>query len=445
MMQWLFKGFRYIEKAEAKPPYDKTSRRLRLQTIVRLRWLAVAGQTATVLIVAFWLEFPLPLMPCCLLIALLAWVNLFLTLRYPATHRLEPPAAFALLGLDLFQLCALLFMTGGLANPFCVLVCVPVIISFASQPIRYSLALIAMAMVCITDLAFSPFPLPWYAGYPIIVQSVMQLGVWCAIASTMAFAAFYAYRVSMEASQLAEALAATELVLQREKHLSQLDGLAAAAAHELGTPLATISVVAKEMERELGKDERYSEDVALLRSQSERCRDILRRLTTLSSEDEAHMRQLPLSSMIEEVIAPHRGGDIRLELIERSPRSGEPVLARNAGIMYGLGNLIENAVDYARRQVTVSVGYDARVLDIVIEDDGTGYSPDVLARIGEPYVTSRQRDDTAGGLGLGLFIAKTLLERSGAALAFENRDPQTSGARITISWPLVLIESNSTK
>ncbi|MEF0940601.1 ActS/PrrB/RegB family redox-sensitive histidine kinase [Rhizobium sp. BR 362] len=432
--------------ADAKPQDDHhTSRRLRLQTLVRLRWLAVGGQTVTVMIVAFWLKFAVPLLACCVLIACLAWINFFLTLRYPPTHRLEPPAAFALLGLDLLQLCGLLLITGGLANPFSALVCVPVIISFASQPIRYSMALIVLAMICITGLAFSPFPLPWYDGVEINVHSVMQLGVWCSIASTMAFAAFYAYRVSMEATQLADALSATELVLQREKHLSQLDGLAAAAAHELGTPLATISVVAKEMERELSQDDRFREDVALLRSQSERCRDILRRLTTLSSEDEAHMRRLTLSSMMEEIIAPHREFGIKLELIEKSPRTGEPVLNRNAGIMYGLGNLIENAVDYARKKVTVTVEYDPNTLTIVIEDDGNGYSADILTRIGEPYVTTRQRDDTAGGLGLGLFIAKTLLERSGAVLSFGNRDPETPGARIRVEWPRMLIDSNSTK
>ncbi|WP_205587414.1 ActS/PrrB/RegB family redox-sensitive histidine kinase [Rhizobium jaguaris] len=432
--------------ADAKPQDEHhTSRRLRLQTLVRLRWLAVGGQTVTVMIVAFWLKFPMPLLACGVLIACLAWINFFLTLRYPPTHRLEPPAAFALLGLDLLQLCGLLLITGGLANPFSALVCVPVIISFASQPIRYSMTLIVLAMICITGLAFSPFPLPWYGGAQVNVHSVMQLGVWCSIASTMAFAAFYAYRVSMEATQLADALSATELVLQREKHLSQLDGLAAAAAHELGTPLATISVVAKEMERELSHDDRFREDVALLRSQSERCRDILRRLTTLSSEDEAHMRRLTLSSMMEEIIAPHREFGIKLELIEKSPRTGEPVLNRNAGIMYGLGNLIENAVDYARKKVTVTVEYDPDTLTIVIEDDGNGYSADILTRIGEPYVTTRQRDDTAGGLGLGLFIAKTLLERSGAALTFGNRDPETPGARIRIEWPRMLIDSNSTK
>ncbi|APO72921.1 sensor histidine kinase RegB [Rhizobium etli 8C-3] len=429
-----------------KPQNDRhSSRRLRLQTLVRLRWLAVGGQAATVFIVAFWLKFPLPLLASSLLIAALAWVNFFLTMRYPPTHRLEPPAALALLGLDLLQLCALLFITGGLANPFAALVCVPVIISFASQPIRYSVALLLFAMVCITILAFSPFPLPWFNGAEIDVHNVMQFGVWCSIASTMVFAAFYAYRVSMEASQLADALAATELVLQREKHLSQLDGLAAAAAHELGTPLATISVVAKEMERELKDDDRFREDVQLLRSQSERCRDILKRLTSLSAEGDAHMRRLPLSSMIEEIIAPYREFPIEVELIEKSPRKGEPVTERNAGIMYGLGNLIENAVDYAREKVTVTVEHDHNKVLIVIEDDGIGYAPDILTRIGEPYVTKRQKEDTAGGLGLGLFIAKTLLERSGAALIFQNRDPESEGARIRVEWPRMLIDANSTK
>ncbi|QYA01819.1 ActS/PrrB/RegB family redox-sensitive histidine kinase [Rhizobium sp. B21/90] len=432
------------ENESLLPGNHHTSRRVRLQTLVRLRWLAVGGQAATVAIVAFWLQFPLPLLPCCVLIACLAWINLFLTLRYPPTHRLDAPATFALLGLDLLQLCGLLFITGGLANPFSILVCVPVIISFASQPIRYSMTLILAAMVAITSLAFSPFPLPWYAGGIVSINEVMQLGVWCSIASTMAFAAFYAYRVSMEASQLADALAATELVLQREKHLSQLDGLAAAAAHELGTPLATISIVSKEMERELGHDERYREDVALLRSQSERCRDILRRITTLSAENEAHMRYLTLSSMMEEILAPHREFGIKLTLVEETPRAGEPVLNRNAGIMYGLGNLVENAVDYAREMVTVTVAFDAETLAITIEDDGVGYAPDILTRIGEPYVTTRQRDDAAGGLGLGLFIAKTLLERSGATLTFGNREAETSGARIRIEWPRVLIDSNST-
>ncbi len=418
------------------------NRSLRLQTLVRLRWLAVGGQSVAVIVTALWLQFPLPLVPCSVLIASLALLNAFLTVRYPPTHRLTAPAAFVLLGLDLAQLTALLFITGGLANPFAPLLCVPVIISSASQPKPHSIVLAGFAVIGITALAFSPFPLPWYPGTVLLMPSVLTIGIWFAIVSMTAFAAFYTYRVSLEASELSEALTATELVLQREKHLSQLDGLAAAAAHELGTPLATISVVAKEMERELGDDPRFGEDVHLLRSQSERCRDILKRLTTLSSESEEHMRLLPLSSLIEEVMAPHREFGIEIKLVEKGDRAGEPVGARNAGILYGLGNLLENAVDYARKAVTVTVEHTAERVKVTIEDDGDGFAPDILARIGEPYVTRRQKEDSAGGLGLGLFIAKTLLERSGARLRFENGNP---GARVSVEWPRALMDTKLAK
>ncbi|SIR29655.1 two-component system, sensor histidine kinase RegB [Rhizobium sp. RU35A] len=421
--------------------FGRANRSMRLQTLVWLRWLAVAGQTLTVLFVALVLHFSLPVGETAILIAALALVNLVLSLWYPPTHRLKPLAALALLGFDLLQMSGLLFITGGLANPFAPLLCVPVIISFASLPLRHSLFLLLFAIGCTTLITISPYPVPWHRDEILIIYPVMQLGIWCAIVSMMSFAAFYAYRVSMEAVLLADALAATELVLEREKHLSQLDGLAAAAAHELGTPLATISVVAKEMERELAGDERFGEDVALLRSQSERCRDILRRLTSLSAENEEHMRRLPLSSLIEEVTAPHRQFGITLDVIEPSGRAGEPVGQRNAGILYGLGNLIENAVDFARQKVTVTVEHDADKVAITIEDDGIGFAPDVLTHIGEPYMSTRSREDErAGGLGLGLFIAKTLLERSGATLIFSNRGPDHEGARVRIVWPRAVME-----
>ncbi|KQO73946.1 ActS/PrrB/RegB family redox-sensitive histidine kinase [Rhizobium sp. Leaf262] len=433
------------DQPEENTRLGRASRHIRLQTIVWLRWLAVVGQSATILIVAFGLNFPLPLLTCAVLIGALAVANLFLSARFPATYRLEPWEATLLLAFDLLQLTALIYITGGLSNPFAPLICVQVIIAFASQPMKHSLMLLVFALFCVTAIAFSPFPVPWYPGETLPIQLIIHIGIWCSIVAMMLFAAFYAYRVSHEANQLADALAATELVLEREKHLSQLDGLAAAAAHELGTPLATISVVAKEMERELGKDERFREDVALLRSQSERCRDILRRLTSLSAEGEEHLRKLPLSSLIEEVMAPHREFGIKLRLVEKSDRHGEPVGARNAGILYGLGNLLENAVDYARESVTVTVAHDAQHVTVTIEDDGQGYAPDILARIGEPYVTKRQDVTRAGGLGLGLFIAKTLLERSGATLTFENRGPDAAGARVTVVWPRDIMDDNKAK
>ncbi|MCI9868089.1 ActS/PrrB/RegB family redox-sensitive histidine kinase [Rhizobium skierniewicense] len=432
-------------QAEENTRLGRASRHIRLQTIVWLRWVAVVGQSATILIVAFGLNFPLPLLTCAVLIGALAMANIFLSARFPSTYRLEPWEATMLLAFDLLQLTALIYITGGLSNPFAPLICVQVIIAFASQPMKHSLMLLVFAIVCVTAIAFSPFPVPWYPDETLPIQIIIHIGIWCSIVAMMLFAAFYAYRVSHEANQLADALAATELVLEREKHLSQLDGLAAAAAHELGTPLATISVVAKEMERELGKDDRFREDVALLRSQSQRCRDILRRLTSLSAEGEEHLRKLPLSSLIEEVMAPHREFGIKLRLVEKSGRSGEPVGARNAGIIYGLGNLLENAVDYAKEAVTVTVEHDAQQVTVTVEDDGQGYAPDILARIGEPYVTRRQDVTRAGGLGLGLFIAKTLLERSGATLTFANRGPEAAGARVTVVWPRDIMDDSRAK
>jgi two-component system sensor histidine kinase RegB len=406
------------------------SRKLRLETLVRLRWLAVGGQTVTVLIVGVFLQFSMPIEICALLIAALAVVNAWLQFSYPATWRLEPSSALALLAFDLLQLTALLYVTGGISNPFAPLISVPVIISSAAQPIRYSLALVLMAMLAITALVFSPFPLPWHPGSSVPFEPLLLAGMWFAIVSTTSFAAFYAYRVSHEANLLSEALTATELVLQREMHLSELDGLAAAAAHELGTPLATISLVAKEMSREIEPGHRLYDDVHLLISQAERCRDIMKRLTTLSADNEEHMKLLPLSSLIEEVTAPHREFGIAIEVVELSPRADEPMGRRNAGIMYGLGNLIENAVDYAKSMVTVTVIHDREKVTIMIEDDGEGFAPDILQRIGDPYVTRRNPQAKAGGLGLGLFIAKTLLERSGAELSFEN----SPGARIKVEW-----------
>lgn len=412
-----------------------TRYRLRSQTLTRLRWLAVTGQSTTVLVVAVGLQFPFPVLFCFALIACSAWLNIFLTFRYPATHRLSPPAALGVLGFDVLQLTALLYMTGGLLNPFSVLICVPVIISTASQPVKHTMALGALTFLCTTLIAVFHLPLPWYPEVNYEAHSVLVIGIWIAIVSTTLFAAFYIYRVSSEANQLADALTATELTLQREQHLFALDGLAAAAAHELGTPLATISVVVKEMERALGDDERYREDLQLLRSQSERCRDILRRLTTLSADDEEHMRKLPLSSLVEEVVAPHREFGVSIAVSVEGHGGPEPVGLRNAGILYGLGNLVENAVDFAENVVAVTARYDEEEVRIAIADDGPGFSPEIQDQIGEPYLTERPmgQDKHAGGLGLGLFIAKTLLERTGARLAFANR-PE-GGAIVTLIWP----------
>ncbi len=414
---------------------SKLSRRPRLTTLVRVRWLAVAGQTAAVMFVALYLQFAFPVGICFGLIAASAWLNLYLAFRFPTNHRLNPAAASLVLAFDVLQLAGLLYLTGGLQNPFVVLMIVPVIISATSLSARHTLALGLLVVVCTSVLIVRHMALPWYPGQTIDLPFLFVIGIWCAIISALGFTAIYAFRVAEEARLLANALAATELVLQREQHLSALDGLAAAAAHELGTPLATITLVAREMEKALGNEPKFREDVTLLRSQSERCREILKRLTSLSSEGEPQLSQLPLTSLIEEVIAPHRDFGISIELVPGERTGPEPVGRRNPGVLYGLGNLVENAVDFAQAKVVMRWGWNESRVTLSIADDGPGFPAEIIDRIGEPYMSTRQGAEPGGGLGLGLFIAKTLLERSGASLSFSNSNGPGEGAVVEIVWP----------
>jgi len=411
------------------------SQRLRLNTLIRLRWLAVVGQSITVIFVAWGLGFPFPVMSCFALIFSSAALNMYLALDYPESHRLPPIAAFAILTFDALQLSGLLYMTGGLTNPFALLLTVPVVISATSLPLGMTAMLGGVVMAMSTLLAFFHLPLPWYDGAELAMPFVFTAGVWVALVSSITFTAIYAFRVAEEARLLANALSATELVLQREQHLSALDGLAAAAAHELGTPLATIALVAREMERSLGADEAHAEDVKLLRSQTERCREILKQLTSLSTESEAHLARLPLTSLVEEITAPHRDFGISIKLDPGERQGPEPVGRRNPGVIYGLGNLVENAVDFAKERVVIRWRWNDNEVAFAIVDDGPGFPPDIVGRIGEPYMSTRQGVERGGGLGLGLFIAKTLLERSGATLVFSNSSKPGEGAIVEISWP----------
>ena len=428
------------------PESDFAGRSLRLQTLIRLRWLAVAGQSVTVAVVYFGLGFPLPILWCVGLIALSAALNLALRIRFPASHRLRAEPAFMLLSYDALQLGALLFITGGLENPFAILLLVPVIVSATTLAPLPTLLLGVIVVVVATVLAVSHLPLPWHTGEALTLPWIYTVGVWLALVSACAFTGVYAFRVAEEARQLARALNATEMVLTREQHLSALDGLAAAAAHELGTPLATIALVARELEREMAGDDRHAEDIALLNSQAQRCRDILAKLTSMSGElDQAIARQ-PISHLVEEVVEPYRAFGTEIAILKPQGDGPEPVGRRNPAIIQALANLVENAVDFAEARVEIGTAWTDREVAFTVSDDGRGFTPAILSRIGEPYVTTRgpAGDDRAhheaGGLGLGLFIAKTLLERTGARLTFRNNDPPRHGAMIRVVWPRSLMD-----
>jgi two-component system, sensor histidine kinase RegB len=343
-----------------------------------------------------------------------------------------------LLAYDIMQLAALLYLTGGLENPFAILLLGPVMVSATTLQPERTFLLGALALAAATVLVFVHQPLPWFPDRTFSAPLHYVGGVWVALVCALVFMAFYAFRVSEEARQLAGALSATELVLQREQHLSALDGLAAAAAHELGTPLATIALVAKELESELQEGDPRADDIKLIRSQSQRCREILSKLASLSARPEEHLGAMPLSHILEEVSAPHR--DFGVDIVIDAQTGPEPVAERNPGLLYGLGNIVENAVDFARSEVRISARWDEMHVEVEVTDDGRGFPPEVIDRLGDPYVTTRRMAQEPppgehGGLGLGIFIAKTLLERSGARLLFANRKSDSPGAAVTVSWP----------
>ncbi len=416
---------------------------LLLQTLIKVRWLAVAGQSLAVIFIAYGLKFDFPFLLCGALIASSVWLNIFLTLRYPAGFRPTDNAILSLLAYDIIQLGLLLYLTGGLQNPFSMLLVVPVIISATIHSLWHSFVLGVLVVIIATILVYYHEPLPWKSGLRLETPFLYIAGTWVAIVSSLIFVAVYTYRVADEARRLSDALSATELVLQREQHLSALDGLAAAAAHELGTPLATIALVSKEMLREIGDKHPLSEDAQLMHSQARRCRDILQKLTSMSEHEDAHMGRLPITSMIEEVVEPHRNFGVEIKVEIAGDLQSQPVGKRNPGVMYGLGNLMENAVDFANRKVIVNAQWDAETVSIKITDDGPGVSHEVLGRIGEPFISTRSHvsEPGAGGMGLGLFIAKTLLERNRAQLSFANLRDGGTGAQVTITWPREAIDN----
>jgi two-component system, sensor histidine kinase RegB len=430
--------------------------RLRLQTIVRLRWLAVLGQTITV-IGAYWvLGIDLPVAACLVVISLSAWLNVALRIRYPASQRLKSVYAFLMLAYDILQLAALLYLTGGLENPFAFLLIAPVTVSASTLRLRITAALGLLAIVVASFLTRYHHPLPWFDHQVFDLPLPYLMGMWASLVACILFIGFYSWRTAEESRRMAKALAAAELVLAREQKLSALDGLAAAAAHGLGTPLATIAVVAKELLRDAKPEDAHYDDILLLRSQSERCREILAELASGGDDNDFIVSRLTLGHLIEEVVSPHRLVAVPIEVrtgpIKDLPQGAEigpePITQRNPGVIYGLSNLVENAIDFAATKVEVEAAWDKNEVKVVVQDDGAGFPPSVLDELGEPFVTTRPAqassdeslEDDRIGMGLGFFIAKTLLERSGARLALANRTPPETGAVVTIIWPRARFE-----
>ncbi|MAA76892.1 MAG: two-component sensor histidine kinase [Rhodobiaceae bacterium] len=414
---------------------------LRVQTL--LRWLAVSGQSVTIFIVGFVLEYQMPLLSCIGLVLMSVAVNIGLWLYYPSNYRLSPKFAAAYLLYDLLQLTALLFMTGGLANPFIVMILAPVTVSATVLTARATLLLVGMSCAVISLLAYFHMPLPW-KGQPPNFPEIYLLGVWAALMLGLAFISAYVWRISHEGRRMSAASTALQQVLAREHRLSALDGLAAAAAHQLGTPLGTIGLIAKELQSSPLVDSELAEDLQSLLTETKRCKEILSSLTTQSDQGDTIFSRMSLSALIQEAIDEAGGHDKDIFVKIEPEDISEPYIIRQPEIIYGLGNLIENAGEFAINSVAVTSKIEAQSIEILVSDDGPGFAYDILPRLGEPWLTSRPAsgDMTAqSGMGLGFFIAKTLLERTGGQVVATNKTSPEKGAMIKVKWSRAVLET----
>lgn len=415
-----------------------SSGRVTQRTLTLIRWVAIVGQLTTTLTVRFGLGFTLPLGAVLATIAAATVLNLASMIQRRGRPQLADPDAAVYLGFDTLQLSVLLGLTGGLDNPFSVLLLAPLTVGATILSRVSVVALTGVTLLCLGSLAIYHLPLPW-PGDGLTLPLLYAVGVWEALSLSTIFIAAYAWSVAHESRRIAEALTASQMSLARAQRLSALGALAAAAAHELGSPLGTIAVVAKEMARDVPSDSPLVEDLALLQSQTARCRDILAELARRpETEGGTPFDQLPLRAVIAEAAGPHQNDAIDFDIrVHPAPGVGEPTVRARPEILHGLGNLIQNALQFAARRVTVDVFWDEMQVMITIADDGPGFPPGVLARVGEPYLSTRV--DPAGHMGLGIFIAQTLLEQTGAGVVFANH--RGGGAEVVIRWPRLMLSA----
>lgn len=419
---------------------------LRARTLQNLRWIAISGQLLTILLARYGLGYELPLIPCLAVILVSIWFNVITRMTMAPNARLSERTALLWMLFDLGQLGVLLGLTGGLGNPFALLFIAPATVAAAALSRRNARIVVGIALLSIFMLEFAHLPLEHVDNGTLRLPDDYLLGIGCALIIGVGFIAIYVRRVADEAFGMSQALAATQLALAREQRLSALGTMAAAAAHELGSPLATIALTAREMERDLEHGALDAQDLSLIREQTTRCREILAQLGRIRREDMEHIRTAPLLSVLEEAAGPHEDSGKRIEyFIDGEIVSGKdtpsPTFPRRPEIIHALRNVIQNAVDFARTTVWIEIMETDEHLTIRIQDDGPGFPADIINRLGDPFVTTRQgkRDREGGyeGMGLGLFIAKTLLERRDATIMLTNQRPSQltlPGAMVEIRW-----------
>ena len=426
--------------------------------MIVLRWVAIVGQLTAILVGQYVYGLQLELGLCYFAVGLSVIGNLVAAFVFPENKRLSERENLSMVMFDLLQLGFLLFLSGGLHNPFALLLLGPVTASAAVLTTRSTLLAGGTAIAMVTLLSNFHLSLKTDQGFILRVPDIFLFGNWIALVIAIVFIGAYSRRITSEMHSMSDALTATQMALSREQKLTDLGGVVAAAAHELGTPLATIKLASSELMDELENREDLWADAALIREQANRCRDILRDMGQ-AGKDDLHLRQAPLMTVIAEAAEPHahRGKAVHFS---HDPLAGvemsQPAILRKPEIIHGLRNLVQNAVDFANKNVWVEGHWTTNTISIRIVDDGTGFPPHLIGRIGDPFVgrrkTPSEGQDRPGyeGMGLGLCIAKTLLERSGAELSFANgSDPymtapdaaKHTGAIVEVKWPRDTIDA----
>lgn len=418
--------------------------RTRLATLMTLRWLAVGGQSFAVLFVFFGLGFELPLAMCLAVIAASAWLNVFLSFAAVGPQLLTGWEAALQLAFDVLQLALLISLTGGLSNPFLLFLIAPVTVAASSLRGHYTVIISLFAILLAAMMPFFAFDLPWQGDEVLTLPSLFEGGHFAALCIGIIFFALSAQRVNEDEAKMVRALDAAAVVMSREQRLSALGAMSAMTAHELGTPLATIHLVAKELQTELSDDSPHREDAMLLAEQAERCRDILQRLGRAREASDIVHAQMPISALLEEAAAPHKGLGVPVRVSYEAVDGGEakaPVIRRSPEILHALGAFIENAVSFADSEVRVVAHWSDMQFIVTVRDDGPGFAAEVMPKLGEPYVSERGEEQLGGGdMGLGFFIAKTLIERTGGRIATRNRASPRHGAIVQAVWPRTELE-----
>jgi two-component system, sensor histidine kinase RegB len=440
------------------PEFDSALLRsnwVRLRTLVLVRWLAIAGQLAAILIAWRFFGISIRPLPCLGVIGLAVAANLGSSLLFPENRRLSEAEVLSVLIFDCCQLAALLYLTGGLNNPFALLILAPAAIAANALQDRAIAIVGAVTIGLVSLLAVQYVPLRLTDGSHFAVPRLFGFGFWLAIVIGVIFLCLYTRRITKELQVMSDALVATQMALSREQKLTDLSGVVAAAAHELGTPLATIKLASSELVDELADHPALREDAVLIRAQADRCRDILHSMGR-AGKDDLHLRTAPFAAVVHEAAEPHSNRKARLHFNMPADRV-QPTIQRRPEVIHGLRNLVQNAVDFSQGNVWIDLDWSDATLDLTITDDGPGFPVHLLGRIGDPFMRhpaqSRNIDPDRPnyeGMGLGLFIAKTLLERTGAEVGFYNASdpfltpeerPLRSGAVVNVIWSRGVIEA----